>query len=264
MGLLNGHRGVVTGGGSGIGAETCRRMAAEGAQVAVFDVNGDSADAVAKEIDGLSYTVDVTDFDAVASAMTDASERMRGLTLLYNNAGGSTLSPIHDFDVAEWRRIVELNLTGVFHGFKAGAPLILASGGGSIVSTASISGTRPAAGEAPYSAAKAAVVALTASAALEYAPSIRVNAVSPGMIRTPLTELLLDDRGIGLESREQAKTPLDRIGTPGDIADVVVFLCSDLARFVTGQNIVADGGMTLHGSGVDGVLDVVTELLSDR
>jgi NAD(P)-dependent dehydrogenase (short-subunit alcohol dehydrogenase family) len=264
MGLLNGHRGVVTGGGSGIGAETCRRMAAEGARVAVFDVNGDSADAVAKEIDGLSYTVDVTDFDAVAAAMTDASERMRGLTLLYNNAGGSTLSPIHDFDVAEWRRIVELNLTGVFHGFKAGAPLILASGGGSIVSTASISGTRPAAGEAPYSAAKAAVVALTASAALEYAPSIRVNAVSPGMIRTPLTELLLDDRGIGLESREQAKTPLDRIGTPGDIADVVVFLCSDLARFVTGQNIVADGGMTLHGSGVDGVLDVVTELLSDR
>jgi NAD(P)-dependent dehydrogenase (short-subunit alcohol dehydrogenase family) len=264
MGLLNGHRAVVTGGGSGIGAETCRRMAAEGAQVAVFDVNGDTAEAVAKEIDGLSYTVDVTHYDAVAAAMTDASERMRGLTLLYNNAGGSTLSPIHDFDVAEWRRIIELNLTGVFHGFKAGAPLILASGGGSIVSTASISGTRPAAGEAPYSAAKAAVVALTASAALEYAPSIRVNAVSPGMIRTPLTELLLDDRGIGLESREQAKTPLDRIGTPGDIADVVVFLCSHLARFVTGQNIVADGGMTLHGSGVDGVLDVVSELLSGR
>jgi NAD(P)-dependent dehydrogenase (short-subunit alcohol dehydrogenase family) len=264
MGLLNGHKAVVTGGGSGIGAETCRRMAAEGAQVAVFDVHADNAEAVAKEIDGHSYTVDVTDFDAVSSAMTAASERMGGLTLLYNNAGGSTLSPIHDFDVAEWRRIVELNLTGVFHGFKAGAPLILASGGGSIVSTASISGTRPAAGEAPYSAAKAAVVALTASAALEYAPSIRVNAVSPGMIRTPLTELLLDRRGIGLEVEQRAKTPLDRIGAPGDIADVVVFLCSDLARFVTGQNIVADGGMTLHGSGVDGVLDIVSELLSGR
>jgi len=264
MGLLNGHRAVVTGGGSGIGAETCRRMAAEGAQVAVFDLNADNAEAVAKEIDGLAYTVDVTDFDALATAMTDASEQMRGLTLLYNNAGGSTLSPIHDFDIAEWRRIVDLNLTGVFHGFKAGAPLILASGGGAIVSTASISGTRPAAGEAPYSAAKAAVIALTANAALEYAPTIRVNAVSPGMIRTPLTELLLDDRGIGLESRQRAKTPLDRIGAPGDIADVVVFLCSDLARFVTGQNIVADGGMTLHGSGVDGVLDVVSELLSGR
>jgi NAD(P)-dependent dehydrogenase (short-subunit alcohol dehydrogenase family) len=264
MGLLNGHRAVVTGGGSGIGAETCRRMAAEGAQVAVLDLNAENADAVAKEIDGLSYAADVTDFDALSAAMRDASEHMGGLSLLYNNAGGSTLSPIHDYDVAEWRRIVELNLTGVFHGFKAGAPLILNNGGGAIVSTASISGTRPAAGEAPYAAAKAAVIALTASAALEYAPTIRVNAVSPGMIRTPLTELLLHQRGIGLEDQQQAKTPLDRIGTPGDIADVVVFLCSDLARFVTGQNLVVDGGMTLHGSGVDGVLDVVRDLLSRR
>src|SRR5260221_11523709 len=264
MGLLDGHRAVVTGGGSGIGAETCRRMAAEGAQVAVFDLNAERAEAVANEIDGMAYAVDVTDFDALSTAMVDASEQMRGLSLLYNNAGGSTLSPIHDYDVSEWRRIVELNLTGVFHGFKAGAPLILSSGGGSIVSTASISGTRPAAGEAPYAAAKAAVVALTASAALEYAPSIRVNAVSPGMIRTPLTELLLDQRGIGLEDQQRAKTPLDRIGAPADIADVVVFLCSDLARFVTGQNIVADGGMTLHRSRVDGVLDVVSELLSRR
>jgi meso-butanediol dehydrogenase/(S,S)-butanediol dehydrogenase/diacetyl reductase len=262
MGLLNGHRAVVTGGGSGIGAQTCRRMAEEGAQVAVFDIHADHADAVAKEIDGLPYAVDVTDYDTMAAAMSDAAERMGGLSLLYNNAGGSSLSPIHDFDVAEWRRIIDLNLTGVFHGFKAAAPLMLAGGGGSIVSTASISGTRPAAGEAPYSAAKAAVVALTASAALEYAPTIRVNSVSPGMIRTPLTELLLDRRGIGLEAEQRAKTPLDRIGDPGDIADVVVFLCSDLARFITGQNIVADGGMTLHGSGVDGVLDVVRGLLS--
>jgi NAD(P)-dependent dehydrogenase (short-subunit alcohol dehydrogenase family) len=264
MGLLDGHRAVVTGGGSGIGAETCRRMAAEGAQVAVLDVHGDNADAVAKEIDGFAYAVDVTDFDALAAAVTDASHRMRGVSLLYNNAGGSTLSPLHDYEVSEWNRIVELNLTGVFHGFKAAAPLILAAGGGAIVSTASISGTRPAAGEAPYAAAKAAIVALTASAALEYAPTIRVNAVSPGMIRTPLTELLLDQRGIGLEDHQRAKTPLDRIGTPADIADVVVFLCSDLARFVTGQNIVIDGGMTLHGSGVDGVLDVVRDLLSRR
>jgi NAD(P)-dependent dehydrogenase (short-subunit alcohol dehydrogenase family) len=179
MGSLNGHRAVVTGGGSGIGAETCRRMAAEGADVSVFDLNGANAQSVADEIDGLAYAVDVTDYDGLAAAMRDASQRMGGLTLLFNNAGGSTLSPIHDFDVSEWNRIVTLNLTGVFHGFKAAAPLILESGGGAIVSTASISGTRPAAGEAPYSAAKAAVVALTASAALEYAPNIRVNSVSP-------------------------------------------------------------------------------------
>ena len=262
MGLLDGQRAFVTGGASGIGAATCRRMAAEGARVAVVDVDHDRADEVARSIDGIAFGVDVTDYDALHAAALDAHSRLGGLTLLFNNAGGSSMAAIHDWDLAEWQRIVTLNLTGVFHGFKAIAPLILESGGGAIVSTASISGTRPAAGEAPYAAAKAAVAALTASAALEYAPTIRVNAVSPGMIATPMTTLLLEQRGLGREEHMMAKTPLARIGRPDDIADVVVFLCSDLARFVTGQNIVIDGGMTLHGSGVDGVLDVVRELMS--
>jgi NAD(P)-dependent dehydrogenase (short-subunit alcohol dehydrogenase family) len=260
MGLLDGQRAVVTGGGSGIGRATCRRMAAEGARVAVLDLNGESAQAVADEIDGVAYTVDVTDYPALERAIRDAAERLGGLTTLYNNAGASTMSAIHGWDPAEWSRIVELNLTGVFHGMKAGAPLILEAGGGSIVSTASISGTRPAAGEAPYSAAKAAVVALTASAALEYGPTIRVNAVSPGMIHTGLTDILLTGFDWSVPHME-AKTPLARIGTPEDIADVVVFLCSDLARFVTGQNLVIDGGMTLHGSGVDGLFDRFKEFL---
>jgi NAD(P)-dependent dehydrogenase (short-subunit alcohol dehydrogenase family) len=253
MGLLDGKVAFVTGGGSGIGAATCRRFAAEGARVAVVDLNGDTAKSVASELDGVPYAVDVTDFDALADAARDADERLGGLTTVFNNAGGSNLSPIHEYDVAEWTRIVTLNLTGVFHGFKAAAPLLLANGGGAIVSTASISGTRPAAGEAPYSAAKAAVAALTASAALEYAPTIRVNAVSPGMIATGLTSPLLSmDWAV---PHMTAKTPLARIGTPEEIADVVCFLCSDLSRFLTGQNLVIDGGMTLHGSGVDGLLE---------
>src|SRR3954453_20092836 len=262
MGLLDGQRAFVTGGASGIGAATCRRMAAEGARVAVVDIDESGARDVARSIDGIAYGVDVTDFDAVARAAADANAQLGGLTLLFNNAGGSSMAAVHDYELDEWQRIVTLNLTGVFHGVKAVAPLIVESGGGAIVSTASISGTRPAAGEAPYAAAKAAVAALTATAALEYAPTIRVNSVSPGMIRPPLTELLLDDRGIGQAARQIAKTPLARVGEPGDIADVVVFLCSDLARFVTGQNLVADGGMPLHGSGVDGILDIVRELMS--
>ena len=264
MGLLDGQRAFVTGGASGIGAATCRRMAAEGARVAVADLDADRAREIAQSIDGVAFAVDVTDFAALRAAALAAHEQLGGLTLLYNNAGGSSMAAIHDWELAEWQRIVTLNLTGVFHGFKAVAPLILESGGGAIVSTASISGTRPAAGEAPYAAAKAAVAALTASGALEYAPSIRVNAVSPGMIATPMTRLLLEPRGLGREEHMVAKTPLARVGTPDDIADVVVFLCSDLARFVTGQNIVIDGGMTLHGSGVDGVLDIVRELTAPR
>ena len=124
------------------------------------------------------------------------------------------------------------------------------------MSTASISGTRPAAGEAPYAAAKAGVAAITASAALEYGPDIRVNAVSPGMILTALTEPLLQFLPHERERYERT-TPVGRIGEPGDIADVVVFLCSDMARFITGQNIVVDGGLTLHGSGVDGIFDQI-------
>jgi NAD(P)-dependent dehydrogenase (short-subunit alcohol dehydrogenase family) len=259
MGLLEGQRAIVTGGASGIGAATSRLMTEEGARVAIFDINGDGAETLAKELDGLAYTVDVTDFAAVEAAVDDAAAKLGGLSLLYNNAGGSNLANVHEWALDEWRRIVDLNLTGVFHGFKAAIPHLFSGGGGAIVSTASISGTRPSAGEAPYSAAKAAIIALTANAALEYAPTIRVNAVSPGMIHTPLTELLLFEQGLNEIDSMIAKTPLARVGKPEDIAGVVVFLCSDLARFVTGQNIVIDGGMTLHGAGVDGVLDRARE-----
>ena len=253
MGLLDGHRAVVTGGGSGIGRATCRAMAGEGAAVAVLDVNGEGAAATAGEVNGRSFAVDVTDAAALDRAIRDAAEWLGGLTLLFNNAGASNMAPIHDWDVDEWDRLVRLNLSGVFYGMRVGAPLIVESGGGAVVSTASISGTRPAAGEAPYAAAKAAVAALTATAALEYAPTVRVNAVSPGMIHTGLTDVLL--RFDWAVPHMEAKTPLARIGTPEDVAAVVVFLCSEQARFVTGQNLVVDGGMTLHGAGVDGLLE---------
>lgn len=260
MGLLEGQRAVVTGGGSGIGAATCRRMAAEGAAVAVVDLDGDAAAAVAREIDGHPYTADVTSYAELEAAMSDAHDRLGGLTVLFNNAGGSNMAPVHGWELEEWDRIVRLNLTGVFHGMKAAAPLMLAGPGGSLVSTSSISGTRPAAGEAPYAAAKAAVAALTATAALEYGPTVRVNAVAPGMIHTAMTDALITGFDWTVPHME-AKTPLGRVGAPEDIADVVVFLCSDLARFVTGQNLVVDGGMTLHGSGVDGLYDRFRGLL---
>src|SRR5690242_10035538 len=130
MSLLDGQRAFVTGGASGIGAATCRRIAAEGARVAVVDVAEAGARAVADEIDGVAYAVDVTDFEAMRDAARDAHDQLGGLTLLFNNAGGSSMSEIHDWELAEWHRIVTLNLTGVFHGFKAVAPLIRESGGG--------------------------------------------------------------------------------------------------------------------------------------
>jgi NAD(P)-dependent dehydrogenase (short-subunit alcohol dehydrogenase family) len=253
VGLLDGQHAIVTGCASGIGRATCRRMHEEGARVAVVDLNADAAEQVAKEIEGLAYAVDVTDYDALQQAVDDTVAHFGGLTTVFNNAGAGSMSQVHDWTIDEWNRLVAINLGGVFHGIKATVPHLMAGGGGSIVSTASISGTRPSAGEAPYSAAKAGVVALTANAAHEYAPTVRVNAVSPGMIRTALTDVLLSMNG--MVEHMEAKTPLGRIGTPNDVADVVVFLSSDLARFMTGQNLVVDGGMTLHGAGVDGLLE---------
>ncbi len=263
VGLLDGHRAIVTGGGSGIGRATCLRMAAEGASVAVLDIDGDRAKAVADEVGGAALVADVGDPEALRSAVDQGVAALGGLTLLFNNAGTGNQSPLHEWDPAEWDRLVRINLTGVFLGFRAAIPHIKASGGGSIVSTASISGTRPAAGEAPYAAAKAAVAALTATAALEYGPTIRVNAISPGMIRTALTEPWFQFLPNEVERFERS-TPVGRIGEPEDVADVVVFLCSDAARFITGQNIVVDGGLTLHGSGVDGLYEQLFGPLGSR
>lgn len=254
MGLLEGQRAVITGGGSGIGRATARRMAQEGAAVAVVDLNGDAADAVAKEIDGHAYQADVGVPEELQAAIDAAARRLGGLTTMFNNAGTGNMSALHRWPPEEWDRLLRVNLTGVYLGFRAAVPHLQESGGGCIVSTSSISGTRPAAGEAPYAAAKAGVAAITASAALEYGPSIRVNAVAPGMIVTSLTEPLLAMFPHEANRYERC-TPLGRMGAPEDVADVVVFLCSDLARFVTGQNIVVDGGMTLHGSGIDGIFE---------
>lgn len=252
MGLLEESRALVTGGGSGIGAATCRRMAEEGATVAVVDRDEASARSVASEVGGAAFVCDVSDHAQVQQAVREAADALGGLSLVFANAGTGTMAAVGEMDPSEWQKIVEVNLSGVFHTVRECVPHIVRGGGGSVVCTASISGVRPAEGESAYAAAKAGVAAFSASVALEYGPVIRCNAVSPGMIATGLTAPLLDGFP-EIVDRMVAKTPVGRIGTPEDVADVVIFLCSDLARFVTGQNIVVDGGMTLHGSGVDGL-----------
>jgi NAD(P)-dependent dehydrogenase (short-subunit alcohol dehydrogenase family) len=260
VGILQGRRAVVTGGGSGIGRATCRRFAEEGARVAVLDLDGDAASAVAAELGGVAFAVDVRDPDGVRAAVDGAAGAMGGLDIAFNNAGTGSMARLHEYEPEEFRRVVDVNLGGVWNGMRAAVPHLLAAGGGSIVNTASISGVRPSSGEGPYAAAKAAIAALTQSAALEYGPrGIRVNAVAPGAVRSAMTMPLL---GLGdWEQRWTDRTPLGRVGEPEDIADVVVFLCSDLARYITGQVLVVDGGMILHGAGIDGVLDYVMGML---
>ncbi|MBI2704496.1 MAG: SDR family oxidoreductase [Actinobacteria bacterium] len=262
MPLLDGQKLIVTGGASGIGAATARRMADEGAAVSLLDLDEQGATEIAGEIQGHSVVVDVTDADAVERAVADAAKRMGGLTGIFNNAGVGHLKPLHTYSEKEFDHLVAVNLKGVFNGIRAAVPHLRDAGGGSIVNMASVSGLRPTRGEAPYAAAKAGAIALTMSAALEYGPdNIRANCVSPGFIATPLTEFALREDSYRDSIRKA--TPLGREGDPIEIANVVVFLCSPLASYVTGQNIVVDGGSMLPSSQVDHLLSGLLRVLGE-
>jgi NAD(P)-dependent dehydrogenase (short-subunit alcohol dehydrogenase family) len=254
MGLLEGHRALVTGGASGIGAATCRRFAAEGARVAVLDRKLDAAEAVASEIGGIALGCDVADAAAVDAAVAETVERFGGLTDLVNNAGMGLNKPLHRYRDEEWALVVGVNLTGVFHCIRAAVPHLLEHGG-SIVTNSSANGLRPLPGEAPYSAAKAAVINLTMTAAIEYAPKVRANTVSPGLIATPLTTPVTDNPE-WLAAAEQG-TPMQRVGTADEVAGVIAFLCSDAAGYITGQNIVIDGGSGLPSLQADTLLRAI-------
>lgn len=245
---------IVTGGASGIGAAIVRRLAAEGRRVAVLDLDEVGAQRVADEVGGIAHGVDVRSTDAMAEAFAHAAERLGGIDTVVNNAGVGNLKPLASYTEAEFDLLVAVNLKGVFNGLRAAHPLLVETGG-SIVNIASVTGSRPTRGEAPYSAAKAGVLALTKSAALEWGPAIRVNSVSPGFIRTPLTEFAFGEATAErwIDPLERA-TPLGRAGTAHDVAEVVAFLCSDAARYVTGQDVVVDGGSTLPNPQVDHLL----------
>ena len=252
MGLLDGRRAAVTGGGHGIGRAVALRFAAEGARVAVLDRDGDAAAETAKEIGGLAFAVDVADADASAPAQARAVRELGGLTTLVNNAGLGLLRPLEALEPKDVERILRVNLSSVVHATRAALPALRASGSGAIVNNASLSGVRPTPGESIYAAAKAAVIAFTLATANECGPQVRANAVSPGVIRTRMTEGLFQLPG-ALEP-VLAATPLRRTGTPDDVAGAVLFLASDLARYVTGQNLVVDGGLALPQAGVDPLL----------
>jgi len=246
---LAGKVALVTGASSGIGRATSIAFAREGARVIVSDVaaeGGHETVALIRKAGGEARFVAADmaragDIEALVRATVDAYGR---LDCAHNNAGvpGGEAKTV-EYPLEDWERVIAVNLTGVWLCMKHEIPQMLAQGGGSIVNTASVAGLQGFARYSAYAASKHGVIGLTKTAALEYARSgIRVNAVCPGYIRTGMTQPMLDRRP-GLEERVSSIEPLGRMGRPEEIAETVVWLCSDAASFVTGHAMPVDGGL---------------------
>ena len=236
---------IVTGAGSGIGAAIALLMAREGAKVVLSDVNEEGGNHVLQEIqkaggEGIFVKADSSSPADNENLVQQAVEKFGALHIAVNNAGiGGPLSPTADYPIDGWQKVISINLSGVFYGMKYQIPAMLASGGGSIVNIASILGQVGTKGAPAYVAAKHGVVGLTKVAAMEYGTqNIRINSVGPGYIRTPMLNALDENTLNALSSLH----PIGRLGTSEEVAELVLWLSSDKASFVTGSYYAVDGG----------------------
>jgi 3alpha(or 20beta)-hydroxysteroid dehydrogenase len=243
-GRFEGKTALVTGGARGQGAEDARRLVEEGARVVVTDVLDDEGENLARALGygALFVHHDVADEDGWRRVVERVVDFGGGLDCLVNNAGIIQLGGVADTTREVFERHQRINELGVFLGMKVAAPLMVKAGGGAIVNVSSIRGMRANGGDVAYVSSKWAVRGMTKSAALEYAAhGIRINSIHPGVILTPLLSAL---SASALEERA-AKIPMKRIGTVQEVADLVLFLLSDEARYITGAEIAIDGGMSL-------------------
>jgi len=243
---LAGKRVVVTGGASGIGAAIVERFLEEGSRVAVIDVDAAAGRALREKHPGLAgvLAADVSDPAAVERAFAELDRVLGGLDVAINNAGISIRHAFMDITPAEWRRVVGVDLDGVFYVAQQSARRMLAGGGGVIINMGSTSGMNGYPRYADYNAAKAGVIELTATMALELAPTIRVIAVCPGYVWTPMQEAEYTPE---MKAAVDAKIPLRRHATPAEIAALYAFLASDEAPYITGHPVIIDGGEIAGG-----------------
>lgn len=241
---LAGRVAAVTGAGSGIGQACALALSAEAVTVWALDVDeaglaNTIAEANARGGPVQAIPCDVTDAESVSAAAEQAGD----IDILVNAAGIGRPGTLLDVNMSDWQRILDINLTGYLRAVRAFAPAMVARGSGSLVHIASVSARNPQPASGAYSASKAGVALMSQQLAYELGPSgVRSNTVSPGLVRTPMTEAYY--RAPGVAERRDAAIPLRRVARPDDIADVALFLASDRARYVTGADIVVDGGFT--------------------
>jgi meso-butanediol dehydrogenase/(S,S)-butanediol dehydrogenase/diacetyl reductase len=251
MGKLENRIAAITGSSSGIGAASARLFAAEGAKVIVADIDEAGGRRVAGEIgsSAVFLKTDVSVPAQVEGLVKFAVEKFGRLDVLHNNAFATHIGPVGEIPVEGWLSTIAVTLSGVFYGMRFSLPQMVKQGGGVIVNTASISGLFGDYGLGAYNAAKAGVINLTRTAAIEYArKNIRVNAVCPGGIATPpvLNALKAAPDPEAALSEAAEHHPMGRLGKPEEIAKVVLFLASDDSSLMTGSIVVADGGATAH------------------
>ena len=246
---LEGRVALVTGGGSGIGKEICRRLAAEGARVGVTDLNDETARDVASEIDGLAHALDVRSTESIRTALAAIEQELGSVDVLVNNAGTDEFSFFVNTDEGLWDRVLAVNLRGVIAVTHAVLPGMQERRGGRIVNVASEAGRVGSHGSAVYSGAKAGVIGFTKAIAREAARyGVTANAVAPGPIETPLLMAApehLGELGEKLVQGMIGGTAMRRIGQPEEVAAAVAFLASDDASYVTGQSLGVSGGLAM-------------------
>jgi NAD(P)-dependent dehydrogenase (short-subunit alcohol dehydrogenase family) len=239
----------ATGGASGIGAATARRFASEGGRVAVVDLDGQRAQAVAADLEGcIGLSANVADEESVNGAVDAAHAELGRIDAVLNAAGHAEFGPFEEWSLARWERMMAVHAGGTFLVCRRAAPIMRAGGGGSIVNIASTAALTANKDNAPYGAAKGAIVSFSRQIARDLAPTIRVNVVAPGRTRTGMIEPLVMARGAGdFEAGAKAFGQVNlqnRLGEPEEIAAPICFLLSDEASFMTGTLVVADGGET--------------------
>jgi len=240
---------LVTGGASGLGKAMVERFVEEQAKVVVADLDGEGAATIASSIGCASVRMDVADPASVEGGVAFAVDAFGRLDIMVNNAGiESARAPTHESSLENWRKVIDVNLNGVYYGMKYGIAQMMKQGdGGNIVNISSIAGIVGVAGLPPYVAAKAGVSNLTRAAAIEYgAHGIRVNAVAPTAVNTPLFQRMAGASANtdAMMDRLKSLSPLHGIATAEDIAAAVAFLASDDARFISGVVLPVDGGLT--------------------
>jgi NAD(P)-dependent dehydrogenase (short-subunit alcohol dehydrogenase family) len=246
---LHGRVCVVTGAGSGIGAETARELARAGARVAIMDQNGPAAAQVASEIRGagglaIDICADIGQPQSVFAAAARVKQELGSCRVLVNNAAIRHRQPLMELPIDDWNRVLAINLTGALVCTQAfGAQMISAGQGGSLIHIGSLIGHFPQGGSGPYCASKAAMLALSTTLTIELAAyKIRSNVVSPGHVRTPASEAVYQNPE--LAAARERSVPAGRAGLPADLANTIAFLASDRSSYINAQEIVVDGGIS--------------------